>query len=172
MDPKVKNEQELCVSCGFCCDNTLFHVASLDEDESIPVKLKKQELEGDYFFKLPCPYFDCKCTIYDQSKPKICSAFKCELIREMNKENVSLEEAKLIVENVKTERDQILKEYQKLTGESISFRDLHTKLNSDDAIDESSDKKLLKLRTTLLDIQIMKNFKTEKEFNKFFKMTD
>ena len=65
-------EQEICRSCGMCCDGTLFSRARLEAGEkgNLPIKIEERYHRNNEseFFKLPCPYFSKECTIYSQKK--------------------------------------------------------------------------------------------------------
>ena len=76
MTETVNQEQELCISCGFCCDGTLFNRARSDESEVVLAEmLKFKDEDGNHWIKLPCPYFEKHCKVYKQNRPHVCSSF-------------------------------------------------------------------------------------------------
>ena len=91
MNTTVEKISKICTSCGFCCDGTLFNYAQVNDVKDLEsikkLGLTKINKEGRSFFKLPCCHFDQKCTVYDQSKPEICSKFFCEPIKKIKKGN-------------------------------------------------------------------------------------
>src|SRR5262245_51698629 len=104
-----KDEQDICVSCGFCCDHTLFDYAFLKPKEEVSGHFAKSKLSiavSDYF-SLPYPHFKCKCTIYDQEKPSICSDFKCKLLKRFEKGEFDKSKALEIVKTSKVLRSEI-----------------------------------------------------------------
>jgi hypothetical protein len=115
-----KQEQEICVQCGFCCDGTLFDHALLEpgEQESLPPKLKQQYVQHDNreFFKQPCAYFAGCCTIYNQPRLKICSSFRCQLLRNVEAQVVSPLQAVQIVRDTSRLRTDIYELYQQTFG--------------------------------------------------------
>lgn len=171
---KIKDEQDLCISCGFCCDKTLFDIATIGKEEKTFGAFSENEIKikGVRYLKLPCVYFDCKCSIYDQKKLSICSTFKCKLLRNMTKGEVMKEDALQIVNDVKTYRLEILKEFKVLTGKTLSFIDLYHEVSSNQEFETNLEKKKFKFKVQLLDIQLTKEFKSKKEFNNFYKMID
>lgn len=170
----IKDEQDLCVSCGFCCDKTLFDVASLSKNEETHGFFAENEIEikGDRYFKLPCAYFDSKCTIYDQRKPKVCSAFKCELLKTLIKGEILKEDALRIVQEVKAYRLEIINDYKNLIGETLPFREICKIVLKEGQFEDTPEKRKIKFKTQLMDIQLAKEFKSKHEFNEFYAMID
>lgn len=108
---QITGEQEVCISCGICCDGTLYSKANLypGEKGTLPEKMEQSyfRTEKGEFFKLPCSYFSGKCTIYHMKKAKVCSGFKCKLLMKFSKEKVSKDDALKIIQNVKLYRKEI-----------------------------------------------------------------
>lgn len=174
METNNLDEQELCISCGFCCDKTLFEVASIPKGEEIADHFEKQEIElkGDRYFKLPCPHFDEKCTIYDKQKPKICSAFKCRLLKSMINEKIEKQDALKVISEVKKARQEIIDGYEELIGEVLPFRDILAQVVQNSDFENDPIKKRLKFKVHLLDIQLAQEFKSRKEFDQLYAMID
>ena len=168
------DEHIICISCGFCCDRTLFDVAKLDEDEIlrdkfIPIETRINDVR---FFKLPCPYFDKKCTIYQEKKPNICTKFKCMHLRNAIKGNITKEDAMRTIENARKLRDEILDEYFRLKGKRITFREVFVESFKNPEFDTNEELKLLKYRANLLDILLTKHFKSDELFKEFYEIIE
>ncbi len=167
-------EQELCVSCGFCCDRTLFDIAKVYDDDELLGSFKENETEidGQRYFKLPCECFNQKCTIYDKPKPKICSVFICNLLHKGKDGEISLEEALPIVANAKKLRDELIEEYEELMGVRKTFREIFVQSFKDKSFDTDPAKKIIKYKAHLLDILISKEFKSKESFDMFYEMSE
>lgn len=174
LETTVSDQQELCVSCGFCCDKTLFDVAFISKGEKTfgAFAERETEIKGDRYFKLPCPYFDRKCTIYDKPKMSVCSSFECKLLRNMNKGRIGKNEAMTIIKETKEYESEILDDYKKNTGKTVAFRDLYHETLNNKEFENNPEKKKIKYKAQLLDIQLTKEFKSAQEFNQFYVMTD
>ncbi|MDE2597496.1 MAG: hypothetical protein KGL44_11520 [Sphingomonadales bacterium] len=89
----------LCVDCGLCCNGTLFDVANIREDErdfaaSLGLKVTTGSDGTGAGFALPCPHLcGAACTIYDQPRPSVCSAFFCRLAHALDDGETSLDAA-------------------------------------------------------------------------------
>jgi uncharacterized protein len=86
----------LCLSCGLCCDGTLFDRAKAEPDER--ERLTDSGLtvfadsQGDKF-RLPCPHLSgCACTIYAR-RFTICRSFQCKLLQGVNESVIGIEPA-------------------------------------------------------------------------------
>ena len=116
-------EQEICISCGICCDGTLFNRASLEPGEKgqLPEKIEQNyfQVNGVDKFKLPCLYFDGKCTIYDQKKAIICSAFRCQLLNNFSVGKISINDTMNVISKAKTMRKELFASYRNISGEDI-----------------------------------------------------
>jgi uncharacterized protein len=78
------NGSSLCLSCGLCCDGSLFERARLqpgEESFAAELGLTVLSVSGQKpRFELPCHLFQGCCSIYDQTRPRVCGAFKCKLL--------------------------------------------------------------------------------------------
>ncbi len=169
-------EQAICIACGFCCDGTLFENANLQPGEkgNLPEFIeqawfKKGDKEA---FKLPCLYFKGKCSIYNQKKAHICSAYRCKVLRDFSKKKISLEEAKQLIRNAANQRDAILdlaKKVMKNPG-NMPFRQMVLELkqwsdthNQDDPANK--DLKSLTARCNIFEALLIRHFKPDKDFD-------
>lgn len=86
----------LCVSCGLCCDGTLFRHVKISGDEReelVRLGIGVGEKRGGDVMWLPCGKLDGKCcTIYGQ-RPQGCRAFVCALGKRVVAKELSVEEA-------------------------------------------------------------------------------
>ena len=109
MSDLEKEISKLCVSCGYCCDGTLFTKAkAYDEDAPHIARLglTASENEGNKSFGLPCHHFEGKCTVYDQTRPRTCGKFFCEPVKKIRKQESSVEEVQALIEKVRILREQ------------------------------------------------------------------
>lgn len=167
-------EQEICVSCGFCCDHTIFDIVIIQDDEYINEHFTDAdlEIEGKRYFPLPCPYFDSKCTIYDQRKPKRCSEFKCQVLKSVNDKEISSEDAQVLIADIRIQRDHILKKFTDISGKKMTFRAL-VKFFEQQEIDQvelSSELKILYFEVNILRVHITKWFRSKNEMNELFEI--
>jgi hypothetical protein len=170
-----KSEQNICVSCGMCCDGTLFLHACLNPDEigNLPEKIEQNvftEAENNYF-RLPCLYFIGKCSIYNQKRADVCPAFRCQLLRNFTVDRLSLNNALDIVKKAVRMRDEIFSEYSKLSGEKkvFFFKQLladMTKLNMTETLNETKEMqiKLLQAKCNILEALLVKHFRPAGDF--------
>ena len=170
MQESPKQEQEICVQCGFCCDGTLFSHASLQPGErsNLPPKLKQEFVQYDTgeFFRQPCAYFAGCCTIYDQPRLHICSSFRCQLLRNVEAQTILPSQAVQTVRNMVQLRTNIYQLYRQTFGHDapadfISLRDAVTQvaqtMPADDPARDDIDR--LALKCIMLNYWLTKTFK-------------
>lgn len=169
-----QDEQDLCVSCGFCCDKTLFDVARLYDDEKSFENFTETDVEGleGRTFMLPCVYFDCKCTIYNQVKPRICSKFKCKLLKKVIAGEIEKPIATKVILEAKRLRDDVVSDYLSFFGKKKPFRDIFIESFKDESYDSHPEKKIIKYKAHLLDILLSKEFKSKESFDQFYELLD
>ncbi|MDX2361655.1 MAG: hypothetical protein QNK23_12680 [Crocinitomicaceae bacterium] len=169
MSITIKEEHEICLTCGFCCDNTLFDVGRLDDG---PISKKFNNpitvVDGQNVFSFPCNCFDKKCTIYNEGIPKVCSKFKCKVLLSAIGGDLSKEASLSMIAEAKTIRDEILRMYLGAFKKTITFRQLVRKVYvKNPAVLEH---KVLVIKTQLLDVLIAKHFKTKEQFEDFYEL--
>jgi hypothetical protein len=171
------NEQNICVTCGFCCDGTLFLHAHLNAGErgNLPEKIEQasfSEKDKDYF-RLPCQYFSEKCTIYDRKRADVCSSYRCQLLKDFDKRKVSLSDALETVHGARSTRHEIMEEYRRISGNSnrVNFRQLL--LNLGKVQKAASEEKPLGMdyemhlaRCNIFEALLIKHFRSAEEFEK------
>lgn len=170
-------EQEVCVTCGFCCDGTIFGHAHLNpgEKDSIPALMAANAtaVEGEEYFLLPCPYFRGKCTIYDIKRAEVCGRYRCQLLKDLEAGKISREDALKVVADARVMRDLIFADFRQLTGsEAGSFRKLITDLGRflkpDFPMDAgmAAEADLLQARCNIFEALLIRHFRSSDDFNK------
>ena len=123
-------EQRICVACGLCCDGTLFERATLQPGEkgTLPDKMDMNyfRIRDVEYFRLPCPYFREKFTIYDQKKAIVCSAFRCRVLDDLTERKVTEQDAMETVKRAVEMRNEIQKLHSAVSGreEPLFFREI------------------------------------------------
>jgi hypothetical protein len=67
--------EDLCLSCGLCCDGSLFWAVPVAPGEDTPVPL-----DGEGRLRQPCACFNGACTIYPD-RPSACRSFDCRVLQ-------------------------------------------------------------------------------------------
>jgi hypothetical protein len=111
-----EREQTVCLSCGLCCDGTLFGHAVLKPGEkgNLPSLIEQRVFmigEKDYF-RLTCLYFLGRCTIYSSKRADVCGSFRCRLLSEMSEGRISFEKALEIIKGAVIMRNSLQEEYR------------------------------------------------------------
>ena len=162
------NESEnLCISCGLCCDGTLIGFVQLDREELSPVKQLmdiEQTGENGMFF-LPCNELGCNgCNIYSQ-RPKACRNFECGVLKSVEKKELTFDKATEVIEVVKQKKVAIEKHVAnlqiELQSKSFHFKTLELKklLRKDKSeLSLSENHQELKLELEELEELLSKNF--------------
>nr|WP_295927019.1 hypothetical protein [uncultured Dyadobacter sp.] len=130
------NENEvsdLCVSCGMCCDGTLFEKGAIrnEKDRGIADNLEMGtfELHDKLFFKMPCCHFSSCCTIYESLRPNICSDFFCVPLKKYQKGEQTFGDAKQQVQWLFEYREKLLKAASQFPEtKDLNFKELKAKL--------------------------------------------
>lgn len=131
--PSEKLASDLCVSCGMCCDGTLFGFVPVSDEESARVSdlgftltAKPNPKDVGVCFTQPCRALSgTSCTIY-HDRPSVCRAYRCVTLEAFNAGDIAIEEARKRVSDVLESRKDLLK----ATG-TTTFHDART------AIDEA-----------------------------------
>lgn len=172
-----EEEQRICVNCGFCCDGTLFLTAGLKPGERghLPGKIEEasyRDGEKEYF-RLPCGYFSGKCTIYNKQKAYVCSAYRCQLLKDFADGKVMLDEALEIVQYAVNMRAEIIEQYHFFSGHkrNIYFRKLLWELGEVQALATSNSREgmqydLFLARCNIFEALLIKHFRSGEEFDK------
>jgi len=172
-----EEEQRICVTCGFCCDGTLFLRACLNPGErgNLPEKMESQSFmdKGKEYFTQPCLYFSGKCTIYDSKKADVCSSYRCQLLKDFAVGKGSLAEALETVAEAMSMRAEIIGEYCRISGSGggISFRQILIEMGNlqkaglqKEAL--STDYELLLIKCNIFEALLIKHFRSAEDFEK------
>lgn len=170
-------EQEICVTCGFCCDGTLFSFALLNpgEEGHLPERIEEnvfRQAERNYFH-LPCSYFAGRCTIYDRQRADVCGSYRCQLLRDFSIGSISYGQALGIVEKAKQVRIDLMEQYSLLTGkrDSLYFMKVlkeagNNLLQEGDTVSAAMDRELFLARCNIFEALLIKHFRSADEFEK------
>lgn len=93
--PDIALGSALCTQCGLCCTGALHKAAVLESEEIEPARALGLPVinREKPAFSLPCPRLDgAVCTIYD-SRPSVCSRYKCQLLQDLEGGMIELDEA-------------------------------------------------------------------------------
>ena len=97
----------LCLSCGLCCDGTMFPLAVITPSEAAKYKGRLNIAEDGRHLKLPCPALDgCKCTTY-LDRPKVCGESKCLVLASLELGKLTSEEAHEAIAEVVGRRQKV-----------------------------------------------------------------
>ncbi len=171
-------EQEICVTCGMCCDATLFMHATLQPGErgNLPSLIEAVSFteNGNDYFRQPCGYFSGSCVIYDSRRAEICSTYRCKLLGLYAGGVVSREEALRTVSEAVAMRDAVFAEYRRLTGREAGagFRRVPVELGlmlreglADEALSGACE--MLLVRCNILEALLIRFFMSDDEFEKY-----
>ena len=112
---------KLCLECGLCCTGIFFHKAHIytQEDRNI-VKAFNGDIifhKEEEYFKIPCPAYEGKCTIYPHY-PSVCQDHRCALLNSINKHEINLEKSIIVVKEMKKLVNNIEHDFKSLSIET------------------------------------------------------
>ena len=127
--PTDGQNQNLCLSCGLCCDGTLFGQIRVDAAEPVEVfraagiRITPDRGGEGYELPLPCLRFENgRCQTYG-CRPAICSSYRCRLLRRVEAGKMTLQEAKGIVQSAREKRRRLRslldRHFPELAGEPL-----------------------------------------------------
>ena len=171
------HEQKICVTCGFCCDGTLFLHAHLNPGErgNLPEKIEQASFneDGKDYFRLPCHYFSEKCTIYNQKRADVCGSYRCQLLKDFAEGKIDLNDALATVWGAMGMRRQIIEEYRRLSGKSgdINFREILIDLgrmgkSASETEPAGAYNDLLLAKCNIFEALLIKHFRSAEDFEK------
>ena len=104
----LRDGSELCLSCGMCCDGSLFSDGRLLDDEvdrarSLGMAIVEPSVaDGLSRFRQPCSCFrDGSCAVYDTWKPDVCTTYRCALLDGYTARAIDLEACRDVVVSVR-----------------------------------------------------------------------
>jgi uncharacterized protein len=103
--------ESICVSCGLCCDGTIFTNLTLREGDDPDVMTRAGvaliQRGGRGVVTLPCAALvDRRCTVY-RGRPQTCREFRCKLLREHEAGDVGTAEALATIASTIELRDRV-----------------------------------------------------------------
>ncbi len=97
--------EQLCLHCGLCCDGTLFDSVPLRPEEKVALPMLAR---ANASLSQPCAALQSdKCCAVYQSRPIACRWFRCLLLDAMQSQEVSLKQAKDIVDDTHRQLDDV-----------------------------------------------------------------
>lgn len=117
----------LCLSCGLCCDGTLFRYVPLEPKEARRLAGRVTPCEGG--MEQPCRALDgVHCTVYDD-RPTTCRAFRCLALQQLEADVITADDAHEFVQEVFTRRRRLAE----AMGEADEIRALRRARDEADA---------------------------------------
>ena len=111
-------QQALCLSCGFCCDGTLFGQVPLKADDFlVPLQaggIQIQTKGTESFFKQPCTAYQQGCCQVYTGRPASCQKYRCQLLRKYERGAVSWAEAQQRIGRVQTLKESLRTELARI----------------------------------------------------------
>jgi hypothetical protein len=87
----------LCLTCGFCCDGTLFDRTPLAEQDDPSLRVSLEVLDGQHHGVQPCPALEgVACRVYEK-RPLTCRRYRCLLLEAHEAGEVSFDGAAQLV---------------------------------------------------------------------------
>lgn len=172
------DEQAICITCGYCCDGTLFRHAILAPGEAgsgrLPAAIEAAgfSMEGKDWFRHPCHYFSGKCTIYDRQRAAVCGSFRCRLLRDYAEGRISSGEAVRTISQARLMLGEIIAGYRSLSGNDapVNFRQVLLELGKELKPAENSlgsaHYDILIAKCNIFEALLLKHFRSDGEFDK------
>jgi len=100
----------ICFSCGLCCNGVIFaDVKLLPEEDAAQLLSLGIPLTRTRRFTQPCAAFDgCRCRIYG-ARPKYCREFDCLLLKDLQQGRVTRSEALQVIRAAQRRVDKVRK---------------------------------------------------------------
>jgi uncharacterized protein len=108
----ASSSQSLCLTCGLCCDGTIFSSVPLKPDDEItPLKTVGIDIVSDNdanrLFKLPCAaHKNCTCTVY-ANRPQVCQIYKSALLKRFERDEIPYEAALEIISKLVSLKNEV-----------------------------------------------------------------
>lgn len=158
----MSESENLCLSCGLCCDGTLIGFVQLDKEDTSALKDTLEVIEnsnGNGVFLHPCSKYCDGCTIYSK-RPKKCAEFACKLLTSVEQKEVDFNSATESIAEVKQRKNAILSKLEtldfQLDSDSFYFNMVELKkLLQKKRIDATLTKNHLELIVNLEQLDIM-----------------
>jgi hypothetical protein len=120
MDANVSSSlaSDLCLSCGMCCNGTLFNYAPLNDGEHetvvrLEISSRSEVAKDKTSFSLPCSRLDgARCTCYGEGRPAICGDYACKLLVSLVDGTTPFAEAQKLVIRTREISDRVRKQLE------------------------------------------------------------
>jgi uncharacterized protein len=114
--------QSLCLSCGLCCDGTLFSQVLLNpSDDILAFTAKGLQISvegGTRALKQPCSaHKGCACTVY-ADRPSTCRAYQCVLLKRIGRNEISHDAALGVIRETISLRNHVREQMLGASGDS------------------------------------------------------
>ena len=132
----MNKANDLCLSCGLCCDGAIFSSAALGEPATAPgVALAGVKLvDGGRGFHLPCPsHVDRRCQVY-LDRPLVCRTYRCQLLKSLDRDKINFDDALAIVGQAIARRDDARRQILALSPELAATNLDHARLGLEAAM--------------------------------------
>ncbi|MBL8939154.1 MAG: YkgJ family cysteine cluster protein [Archangium sp.] len=97
----------LCLSCGLCCDGTLFSTVPLEAGEASRLKGKVSLKRGGASMTQPCRALEgVSCRVYEE-RPATCRRFRCLALQQLEAGEVSEGDAQAFIAEVFARRRRL-----------------------------------------------------------------
>ncbi|MXO90362.1 YkgJ family cysteine cluster protein [Pontixanthobacter aquaemixtae] len=102
---------DICLSCGMCCEGTLYSHIPLKPEEIAKAEGRGWKIDeignGETGFLSPCHALSgACCTIYGD-RPSVCGAYSCRVLRRVKNGRIAVEEGQSIIAKATSLRDQL-----------------------------------------------------------------
>jgi uncharacterized protein len=127
----TKAAQDICLTCGLCCDGTIFRHVGFENGEAVQssvfagcgIEILKDAASGERYFEQPCSAHDGRyCTIY-ADRPLVCRNFECKLLKACAEGKIEVAAALDVIKTAK-ERKARLVEHVAQLGFPFKPRDI------------------------------------------------
>jgi Putative zinc- or iron-chelating domain len=113
--------QALCLSCGLCCDGTLFgRVFLRAADVLVPLQAGGIEIQANdtkQYFEQPCTAYRQGCCQVYTGRPATCRTYRCELLKKYESEAISWAETQQRIGRVQTLKETLGTELGRIVPE-------------------------------------------------------
>ena len=114
-------QQALCLSCGLCCDGTLFGSVPLKAaDVLVPLQaggIEIQAKETEQYFTQPCAAYRQSCCQVYTGRPASCRKYRCQLLRKYESGAISWAETQQRIGRVQTIKETLRTELVRIVPE-------------------------------------------------------
>jgi hypothetical protein len=141
--------QNLCLTCGLCCNGVIFADVQLQPDDD-KMNLKSLGLPltrngNKTRFPQPCMAFqECRCRIYGD-RPEHCREFECALLKNVNAGLIGLVNAQKIIHTAQRRAEKVRQLLRALGDQdeqlalSVRFRKTSKRMHASSVNDETAD---------------------------------